>query len=49
MNAKLFKTGTNQNAGTYSCTNCGTDVALSKDNSRLPPCPHCSNNFFTKE
>jgi predicted RNA-binding Zn-ribbon protein involved in translation (DUF1610 family) len=34
--------------GKYSCTNCGTDVTMSNATSKMPPCPKCTNNEFTR-
>ena len=46
--AKIYKTGEKPGSGTYSCTNCGTDVTLGQDD-KMPPCPKCTNNEFTRE
>ncbi len=46
--AKIYKTGEKPGNGTYSCTNCGTDVTLGSGD-KMPPCPKCSNNEFTRE
>ncbi|MDD6361194.1 MAG: hypothetical protein SO203_05765 [Eubacteriales bacterium] len=48
MSNRIIKTGEKPGAGCYSCTNCHTKVCLdSKD--KMPPCPKCTNNEFTKE
>lgn len=44
----IVKTGEKPGNGKYSCTNCGTDVSLDKADKKMPPCPKCSNNEFTK-
>lgn len=43
----IIKTGEKPGGGKYSCTNCGTNVTLDKAD-KMPPCPKCSNNGFTK-
>ena len=45
--AKIYKTGEKPGNGKYSCTNCGTDIRLD-EHDKVPPCPKCSNNEFTK-
>ena len=45
---KYYHTGENPGNGTYSCTNCGTNVTLGK-NDKIPPSPKCTNTSFTKE
>ncbi len=46
--SRIVKTGEKPGYGTYSCTNCGTHVDLGKHD-KMPPCPSCANNEFTKE
>ena len=43
----IFKTGEKPGDGCYSCTNCKTKVNLGTSD-KMPPCPKCSNNEFTK-
>ena len=43
----ICKTGEKPGRGTYSCTNCHTEVSVG-DRDKLPPCPSCSNNEFTE-
>ncbi len=45
--AKFIHTGEKPGAGSYSCTNCGTDVQLGGSD-KMPPCPKCNNSSFTK-
>jgi len=45
---KYYHTGEKPGDGTYSCTNCGTNVSVGK-NDKIPPCPKCTNTSFTKE
>lgn len=44
---RIVKTGETPGYGTYSCTNCGTNLDIGKTDT-VPPCPKCSNNEFTK-
>ena len=44
---KIIKTGEKPGYGVYSCTNCGTNVDIGSYD-KVPPCPKCSNNEFTK-
>lgn len=46
--SRIIKTGEKPGYGCYSCTNCGTEVSLNKGD-KMPPCPSCSNNEFTKD
>lgn len=48
MKAKQVHTGEKPGKGTYSCTNCGTDITLG-DSDKVPPCPKCTNTTFTRE
>ncbi len=43
----IVKTGEKPGKGTYSCTNCGTDVTLNASD-KCPPCPKCNNSEFKK-
>lgn len=45
--ANIIKTGEKPGYGTYSCTNCGQKVDVGAYD-KVPPCPRCSNNEFTK-
>ena len=45
---KIFKTGQKPGRGVYDCTNFHTKVELEAQ-SKMPPCPKCTNNEFTKE
>lgn len=45
--AKIVKTGEKPGKGTYSCTNCKTKVSLGTSD-KMPPCPSCANNEFSK-
>lgn len=47
MNSKVAKTGEKPGRGTYSCTNCGTNVTVGQSD-KVPPCPSCNNTKFTK-
>lgn len=47
MSGKIYKTGQKPGNGTYCCTNCHTSVTLGGSD-KMPPCPKCSNNEFTK-
>jgi DNA-directed RNA polymerase subunit RPC12/RpoP len=44
----ICKTGEKPGRGSYECTNCHTMVDLDQYD-KLPPCPSCSNNEFTKQ
>ena len=43
----VCKTGEKPGRGTYSCTNCHTEVSVGEYD-KLPPCPSCSNNDLTE-
>lgn len=43
-----YKCGTIQSTGHYTCCNCGTKIYL-EENEKLPPCPKCSNETYTKD
>lgn len=45
---KIIKTGEKPGYGSFSCTNCGQIVDLNSGD-KMPPCPRCSNNEFTKD
>lgn len=45
--AKYYHTGEKPGNGTFSCTNCGTDIRLDEQD-KMPPCPKCTNTSFTK-
>ncbi|MEG1305032.1 MAG: hypothetical protein RSD19_05555, partial [Oscillospiraceae bacterium] len=42
-----ISTGENPGAGTYKCTNCGTEITLGSGD-KCPPCPKCNNTTFKK-
>ncbi|MFA6865912.1 MAG: hypothetical protein WCR54_00145 [Clostridia bacterium] len=44
----VVKTGEKPGQGTYSCTNCNQKVELNGDD-KMPPCPNCHNNGFTRQ
>jgi rubrerythrin len=46
--SEIMRTGQNPGKGTYSCTNCGTDITLN-GSERLPACPRCGNTEFRTE
>lgn len=46
--SSICKTGEKPGSGSYECTNCHTMVSLDQYD-KLPPCPSCSNNEFTKQ
>jgi len=45
---KICKTGEKPGDGAYICTNCGQRVDLGPHD-KMPPCPNCGNNEFTKK
>ena len=47
MNSNNVTTGQIPSAGTYKCTNCGTEITISSGDT-VPPCPKCSNTSFNK-
>lgn len=46
--SKIVKTGQKPGSGCYCCTNCKTKVNLGSGD-KMPPCPKCTNNEFTKD
>ena len=44
----VIRTGQKPGRGSYCCTNCHTIVNLEKE-SKMPPCPKCTNSEFTKK
>lgn len=47
MSGTIYKTGEKPGSGEYTCTNCGQVISVGEYD-KLPPCPRCSNNEFTK-
>lgn len=45
--SEIIKTGEKPGSGCYCCTNCNCEVTLNEGD-KMPPCPSCSNNEFTK-
>ena len=45
MMAEPVPTGSDVSAGTYRCTNCGTELKVASGCS-LPPCPECQGTSF---
>jgi DNA-directed RNA polymerase subunit RPC12/RpoP len=43
--AEPVPTGSDVSAGTYRCTNCGTELKVASASS-LPPCPECQGTNF---
>ena len=43
--AEPVPTGSDVSAGTYRCTNCGTELKVASGCS-LPPCPECQGTSF---
>lgn len=42
----MVTTGEKPGKGTYTCRNCGQQVALDDATDTMPPCPRCSGTKF---